>query len=155
MIYPSFGGKLSSPMAIKPYKVRPHLPWYLEDDIHDNNAFNAFKTPAGIMVYIANELPESVPDLLAGIIDAGAGWESLMRDVIELAEMGHNNLAEQILEAAESEHIPAWGKSMTEMDFMPESMEGANEVVLKATAAITMMKARERMEGVNVQDREE
>ena len=45
------------------------------------------------------------------------------------------------------------GKSISEMDFMPESMESASDIIRKATAAIIAMKARERMEGVNVEDR--
>jgi hypothetical protein len=141
-------------MTIKPIKLRPTLPWYLEDDVHENNPFGSFRTPAGILAYIQSELgPEAVAELLAGIIDAGAGRESLMRDVIELAEMNHDDLAEQLFALAEPEHIPARGKDIGEMDFMPPLMKEADEVILKATAAVTKMKVKERLEGISVQER--
>jgi hypothetical protein len=129
-------------------KSRPALPWYLEDAVHNDNAFLAFKTPAGVLAYIYTELgPEVVAELIAGIIDAGASQMSLIRDAIELIEMGHDKLAEQMVEA--SEDAPIKPMRMAKTDFLPKSMKGADEVVLRAVAAVTKMKLRERMEGLS------
>jgi hypothetical protein len=133
-------------------RVRPPLPWYLEADVHDENPFNGFTTPAAVMAYVHAEIPEVLPDLITCTIGAGAGGVGLLYDVIELARMGHNELAELVMNAAE---FAPPNKSMSEMDFMPESMRGADEILLRATAAIIRLKVKERCEGISVYERED
>jgi hypothetical protein len=145
-------------------RLRPTLPWYLEEDVHagiagDNNPFLAFTTPAAIMVYFATELPGAMRDLLQGVVDAGAGATSLYRDAIELAEMGHGALAEAVYSVAEQVDEPqtvesARGIDIGETDFEPPSLKNANHILGQAVAAISKMKVRERLEGVPVQERE-
>jgi hypothetical protein len=134
-------------------RPRPALPWFLEDKVHDNNPFNTHRTPGSILAYLYGELPPEVTvGVLDGVIDAGAGQLPLLRCVIELTEMGHDELAERVMEAAHK--APEKPMGMTETEFQPERLKTADEVTLLATAAITKMLVRERMEGVPVQDRE-
>jgi hypothetical protein len=134
-------------------KVRPTRPWYIDPEIvGGENQLEVFKTPAAVIAYVYSQLsPEATEELLAGIVDAGASPISLCRDAIELAEMGHEELAEMVLEIAENARD---AKSISETDFLPPSMQGADEIIVKATAAITGMKVGERCEGVPVQLRE-
>jgi hypothetical protein len=141
----------------------------LEDPVHgDKNPFTTFTSPAGILAYVYTALsPKVVTEVLAGVIDAGAGRLSLFQDMTALMEMGHEQPAELVFEAAGGEdglnrvneavneavkgdHLFIFGKSITETDFMPESMENAGEIVLKAVAAITGMKVRQRCDGVSI-----
>ena len=137
---------------MQPHRMRPNLPWYLEAANHDNNPFLAFKTPAGILAYVWTELP---PDVVQGVLDAvveaGASQRSLVRDAIELEEMGHAELAELVWKVAKA--APENALSISETEFSPQCMETADEVTRLATAAITKMKIRERLEGTPVQDR--
>jgi hypothetical protein len=134
-------------------RPRPPLPWYLEDAIHDNNPFNNFATPGGILVYIDKELPSEVVDgILHGVIEAGAGRGPLMRDVIELYDMGADDLAARVFKVAVLAPERPMGIAAT--DFWPEKLRTADQVTILATAAITKMRIRERMEGVPVQERD-
>jgi hypothetical protein len=141
------------------HKTRPTLPWYLQDEVHENNLFHAIKTPAGVMAYFATELPDAMRDLLEGVVNAGAGAISLYRDAIELAEMGRERLAELVYDIAEQVDEPqdaesAWGRDIGEADFEPPSIKDASDILKQAIAAITKMKIRERIEGVPVQERD-
>jgi hypothetical protein len=137
-------------MAI--YRTRPALSWFHDPQIiGQGNPFDALQTPAAVLAYIYTELsPEGAAEVLAGVIDAGASAEGLCRDMIELIEMGHEDLAEQIGDVAET----AKRKDIEDIDFLPESLKGTDEVILKAIACITSMKLRERCEGVPVQLRD-
>jgi hypothetical protein len=119
--------------------------------IGKDNQFECFKTPAAIMAYFSTELPEALDDLLQGIVDAGATTVSLCWDCIELAEMGHCELGEQVMALAET---PRETMDICDTDFMPRSLKDANEIVLKAVAAVTEMKVRERCEGYRIKWRD-
>jgi hypothetical protein len=111
------------------------------------------------MVYIHSELPDLLPDLMEGIADAGAGAESLYRDAMELAEMGHGALSDAVYDVAqqviEAQEYSFWtGMDIGDMHYMPPLMEGASDILRKATAAIIRMKVRERCEGTIVQERD-
>jgi hypothetical protein len=135
------------------YRTRPALSWFHDPQIIGrDNLFDAFKTPAAVMAYIYTELsPEGAAEVLAGVIDAGASADGLLRDFIELIEMGHEDLALQISDLAET----IKRKDIEDIDFLPGSLKGIDEVILKAIACITSMKLRERCEGVPVQLRGE
>jgi hypothetical protein len=136
-------------------RVRPSLPWFEEPEVFIDNPFHAMKTPAAVMAYFSTELPDDMPDLLAGIVDAGAGHNSLMRDVIELNEMGRDQLAETVFDVAEKiANRSRHGLDISEIDFEPALMKGASVTLRQAVAWITMMKLRERIEGVPVQLRD-
>ena len=128
------------------YRIRPPVPWSQNVQIvGENNPFEAFKTPAACILYVAQEHPKHLDALLQGIVDAGATTTSLCWDAIELAEIGHTTLAEQVFALADN---PRETMDMGDTDFLPPSMTSASEIVLKATAAVTLVKIKERCEGI-------
>ena len=69
--------------------------------------------------------------------------------------MGHVELVEQLStsEASQGGNLPEVDTS--ELEHLPRSMKGADELILKAAAAITRLKVREGCEGVPVQLRDD
>jgi hypothetical protein len=142
-------------------RMRPAVPWFLEDHIHGSaddvdckvNPFCGMKTPAAILAYLFSELPlQVVVDVVVGVVETGSsGRANLFRDIEELKVMGYTELADILTQLLEN--APVNAGSISDTEFLPESLTGADEVTLKATAAIVKLKVRERCENVSVYER--
>jgi hypothetical protein len=147
-------------------ETRPTLPWWLEDDTK-NPFIEPFLSPAPIMAYVVTERPELTKELVKCVIEAGASSVSLAYDTLELCDANQEHLTDLAeLIADEFENVKAEEEkrheaeckiqgvnpkrtrsdyrlmSMTELDFLPDCLDGAEPLLLQATAAITCKIAR-------------